>query len=165
MQELSLWNRSIWLYIWDHNSLNLFKSLVPPSQSPTICQCRRSHRVMMSDLVNRTTTSMWQLPPTTGQIRMVSTALVRAQREQFWAYHIIISRLSADKRLWPCILVNQFIIYKYCTLHFFFLACCYFMSSETLLCEMCYDVLCSYFHGWIWMFKLKLYIDLFYGTM
>ena len=75
----------------------------------------------MSDLVNRTTTSIWQLPPTAGQIRMVSTALVRAQHEQFWAYYIIISRLSADKRLWPCILVNQFIIYKYCALHIFFL--------------------------------------------
>ena len=75
----------------------------------------------MSDLVNRTTTSTWQLPPPAGQMRMMSTALVRAQHEQFWAYYIIISRLSADKRLWPCILVNQFIIYKYCTLHIFFL--------------------------------------------
>ena len=88
----------------------------------------------------------------------------QTQHEQFWAYYIIISRLSADKRLWPCILVNQFIIYKYCALHIF-LACCYFMSSETLLCEMCYNVLCTYLHGWIWMFKLKLYIGLFHGTM
>ena len=37
------------------------------------------------------------------------------------------------------------------------------MSSEILFCEMCYDVLCTYLHGWIWMFKLKPYIDLFLG--
>ena len=38
-----------------------------------------------------------------------------------------------------------------------FLACSCIMSSE-----LYYDVLCTYLHGWIWLFKLKLHIELFH---
>ena len=41
-----------------------------------------------------------------------------------------------------------------------FLACSCIMSSE-----LYYDALCTYLHGWIWLFKLKLHIELFHPNV